>query len=68
MVWRIASRVGRCYPPGSLWAAHSPAELWPLRLADTMRCGADIDPCVYVRMIRILIKRVVSLFPVSSEF
>jgi len=37
-----------------------------LRLADTIRCGADIIPCVYVRMIRILITRVLSLVPVNS--
>ena len=39
-----------------------------LRLADTIRCGADIILCVYVRMIRILIKRVFSSGCVTSIF
>ena len=30
------------------------------RPADTIRCGADVDPCVYVRMIRVLITRIIS--------
>lgn len=27
-VCRVSRPIGRCYPPGGLWAAHSPAELW----------------------------------------
>ena len=39
-----------------------------LRLADTIRCGADIIPCVHVCMIRILITRVFSSGRVTSQF
>jgi hypothetical protein len=36
------------------------------RPADTIRCGADLIPRVYVRLIRILITRILSPVPVSS--
>ena len=38
------------------------------RPADTIRSGADIDPSVYVRMIRILIMRVFSSGCVTCQF
>jgi len=37
-----------------------------LRPADTIGCGTDIDPCIIVRVIRILITRILSLLLVSS--
>lgn len=42
--------------------------MWLRHLADTIRCGADIDPRVYVRMIRTLIMRVFSYGCVTSQF
>jgi len=44
------------------WAA----ELWPQDLTDTIRCGAHVAPCFYVRMIRILITRILSHVSASS--
>jgi hypothetical protein len=38
-----------------------------LRPANTIRCGADTDPSVYARMIRILITHVLSSVPVNSS-
>jgi hypothetical protein len=39
-----------------------------LRTADTIRCGADIAPRIYARMIRILITRLFSSGRVTSQF
>jgi hypothetical protein len=63
---RVSICVGKGHGVGGLRADPPAAELWLQDLADTIRCGAYVAPCFYVRMIQIHITRVLSSGSVTS--